>query len=162
MAITKSQKEKILSETSKDLKDSKSVVFSNFGGVSVSQMTDLRHNLSSIKAKYKVIKRTLLNLALKKIKADVSFENLSGPIGVAFSEKEVNEILKALYEFSKKNEGFRIIGALELTDNKFLNQDAAMILAKLPSKEVLLGNLVYVLSAPLRNLVCVLDGIKRS
>lgn len=162
MAITKSQKEQIVNEVSKFLRDSKFIVFSNFSGVSVSQLTNLRRSLSIIKAKCKVIKKTLLNLVLKK-SGDTSFdlEKITGPIGVVFSAGEVIEVAKTLYDFSKKNETFQIIGGLELADNKFLDKDMIITLAKLPSREVLLGNLLAMLTMPLRNLVGILDGVAK-
>lgn len=159
MAITKSKKEQIMREASKILSDSKFVIFSDFSGVSVTQLTELRRRLSSIQSKYKVIKKTLLNLVLKK-KEGIIFDlkKITGPVGVVFSSRELNEIAKTLYNFSQQNETFQIIGGLELADNKFLEKDTIITLAKLPSREILLGNLVAMLTMPLRNLVVVLDG----
>ena len=158
MALTKSQKEQILSDTSRILKDSDAIIFSDFSGIPVSQLTKLRRSLFSIKAGYKVIKKTLLTLALKKVGRDFDFEKLTGPIGAVFVTGEINEVAKLLYQFSKENEKFKIIGGLDLRENNFLDQELIIALAKLPSKEILLGNFVRTLSMPLRNLIGILEG----
>ena len=158
MALTKPQKEKIVTEALKSLKDFDAIIFSDFSGIPVSELTNLRRNLSSIEAKYKVIKKTLLNLVLKKNGAEFDFKKLTGPLGVIFRSGELNKVAKTLYEFGKKNESFKILGGFDLKDKKVLDQELIITLAKLPSKEVLLGNLIRALNAPLRNFVNVLEG----
>ena len=170
--ITRKQKEKIIEEVAKKLKKIKSAVFVDYKGLRVPQIEGLRRKLKEEGAELKVAKKTLIDLALKKADfEDISIKQLSGQIALALSEKDEISSAKILADFAKKNEGPKILGAI--LEGKFLNQEQALALSKVPSREQSLAALVGALNAPianfvgvlrrnLRNLVYILGQIKKS
>ena len=159
MPQTKAKKEQIVADLSELLKGSKLLVFSDPTRVSTNEIRNLRSQLSKTGAKYKLVKKTLLNRALNK----EGLEELAK--GGMFKESvaimvlpEINlDSVKALYDFQKKNKDkFHILGGW--LENKILNIPDVNNLAKLPAKEILLGQLVWVLVSPMRSLAFVLQN----
>jgi len=99
---TKQQKEVLIAEVAKKIKDSKALVFANFKGVSVKNISQVRKELMRNGSGWQVLKKTLLNLALKKAGVVTDVRKLDGQIGVAFSYDEVTAA-KVLALFAKAN-----------------------------------------------------------
>jgi len=158
---TRKEKQELVDKLAQKLKDVKSVVFADYKGLKVSQMKELRRLLRGVETEFKVAKKTLIDLALKKAQVqDVSAKNMTGQIALALSFKDEVSAAKAIDKFSKKNEGLKILGAI--LDGKFMGEVQAKALAKVPSREQSLGKLVGTLNAPLSGLVSVLGGNLRS
>ena len=86
MALTKEQKSEILTDFIQNIKESKSVVFADFQGLSVKDMKDLRSKMREKGVNYKVAKKTLIKLAAKEAGfEEITAEVLEGPVGSAFS-----------------------------------------------------------------------------
>ena len=141
------------------MQDAKAVVFTDYRGLSVSQMEVLRGELAKHDAALEVTKNTLMNIAAKQAGKEVQTEVLDGPTATLFAYGDEVAPLKALVYFAKENElptvkaGF--LGAMSLT--------AAQVnsLAALPSREVLIAQTVGTIKAPLSGLVNVLQGNAR-
>ena len=86
---TKQQKEVLVQEVVDKIKDSKALVFANYQGVNVKDITELRRELRKSGSGWQVLKKTLLNIALKNAGVEVNSRELSGQIGVAYSKDEV-------------------------------------------------------------------------
>jgi large subunit ribosomal protein L10 len=109
----------------------------------------------------KVARKTLIDLALQQANVkDASSKGMTGQISLVFGQKDEVSSAKILHDFSKKNEGLKILGAI--IDGKFLDQPEAIALAKVPSREQSLANLVGTINAPLQNFVSLLNGNLRS
>ncbi|MEK9151546.1 MAG: 50S ribosomal protein L10 [Patescibacteria group bacterium] len=153
----KQQKQTLVAEVAKKIKASKALVFANFKGVSVKDVTTVRKELSKNGSGWQVLKKTLLNIALKEAGVDVDVRKLEGQIGVAFSHDEVTAA-KVLAQFAKAHENvpFTIeggtLGAKELSVNE------VKALAKLPSRDELRAQLIGTLQAPIASFVRVLGG----
>ncbi len=142
---------------------SKLTVFTSFGrtgekGLSVAQMTELRRLLRSINADYLVTKKTIIDRAVKG-SGDVDVLSMIGSLGLAMGKDDAYVTAKKLYEFAKKNTALQFFGAL--FDGKFISNDQFMEMAKMPSREVLLGRLFGMLKYPLSSLAIVMNEISK-
>lgn len=154
--LSKTKKTKIVEELIDRLKRQKITILSDFSGVSVSKFQTLRRLLKKDQAEYKVAKKTLFDRAFQEAGVNLKTKKLQGEIGATFGYGDETAPAKALFKFSKKNETFKILGGI--LGNRLLNTKEVLLLAKLPSREVLLGQLLGVLQSPVRGLVTVLEG----
>lgn len=156
---TKEQKNKIVDETKKLLDNSQNLFFVDFTGTGVEEMKNLRRTLKTFGAKMKVIKKKLLRVALEKNKTDFNPERFEEQLATIFSGTDVFSIASPIYKFFKSNEskGFKILGAYDLIDKKFMDENFIKQIGQLPSREILLAQLVGMLSAPMRMFLYVLS-----
>mgnify|MGYP001597087411 FL=1 len=154
--LNKAQKQKLVEELVDKFQRQKIAIFSDFHGVSVSKAQQLRRLLKKDGAEYRVAKKTLLDRALEAIGFSLRTKEMKGEIGVAFGYGDEIAPAKTLFKFSKGNETFKILGGF--LGAKTLSDKEVLTLAKLPSREVLLGQLLGVLRSPIRGLVSVLGG----
>ena len=154
---TKQQKKTELKNIGEKLGKSKLTVLTTFGsvggkGLNVAELRQLKRDLRGNDADYLVTKKTVFQRALVKAPA------VQGSLGVMFSYGDPFAAAKALYQFSKKHMALKLFGAF--MGQEYLDDARLMELAKLPSKEVLIGRLVGMLSYPMRSLAVVLSQIK--
>lgn len=153
---TKDQKKNIVKDLAEKIKNSKSVVFSDFKGLKVKDMTDLRKELRKEGTDMKVIKKTLMNLALRDAGIEMDTNKFEGQIAVTVSEQDEVAAAKIIAKFAKANENLKIVGGILGT--KVLAKEEVAALAKLPTKEELLAKLVGTINAPVSGFVNVLAG----
>ncbi|MEI6716147.1 MAG: 50S ribosomal protein L10 [Candidatus Saccharibacteria bacterium] len=157
MAKTREQKEQTVSDLTTAFKSSKLAVLTDYRGLNVPAISELRSNLREVGISYTVAKNTLVKIALAAAEKNVDDTSVfAGPVGIAFGEDEV-EAARIVYEFSKTNGALEILGAID-EDGKVLSKEEVMALALLPSREQLLGQVVGTIAAPLSGLVRVLNG----
>lgn len=153
--LDKIQKQKVVEELVNKFKRQKVSIFSDFHGVSVSKVQQLRRLLKKEQAEYRVAKKTLFDRALEASGFSLKTKEMKGEIGVAFGFGDEASPAKILFKFSKGNETFKILGGI--FGKRTLDAKEVLSLAKLPPREVLLGQLLGVLQFPLRGLVTVLQ-----
>jgi len=158
MAVSRKEKEASLASITEKLKDAKGVVFSEYRGLTVKQLDNVRKNLRKENVSYEVVKVTLLKKALAAL--GIGTENLkySGPIAVAVSVDEETAPARILKGMIKENPQIILDGGIfnkELIDAAMVNK-----LASVPSKQQSLTQLVYVLSGNVRSLLYALNAIK--
>lgn len=159
--ITKQQKVEIIEELAEKFKRQKIAVFSDFQGISVTKFSVLRRALKKVGAEFKVAKKTLFDRALNRAGIDsVQAKGLRGEIGVTFGYQDQVEPAKTLMKFAKENETFKVLAAI--LDGKAFNDKQVIALAKLPSREVLLAQLVGALQGPIRGLAVALQANTRN
>lgn len=156
---TKAQKEVIIKNLTEKLKDSKAVVFSDYKGLNVKDMTILRRDLRAEGVDLQVLKKTLINIALKDAGIEMNAKKLEGQVAIAISSKDEVAAAKIIAKLAKVNENLKIVGGILGT--KELSVEEVNALAKLPSKEELLSKLVGTLNAPVSGFVNVLAGNMR-
>lgn len=157
MAKTREQKEQTVTDLTTAFKSSKLAVLTDYRGLNVPAISELRSNLREVGISYTVAKNTLVKIALAAAEKNVDDTSVfAGPVGIAFGEDEV-EAARIVYEFSKTNGALEILGAID-EDGKVLSKEEVMALALLPSREQLLGQVVGAIAAPLSGLVRVLNG----
>jgi large subunit ribosomal protein L10 len=153
---TRKQKEFIVKDLAEKLKSSKAVVFSDYKGLSVKDMTALRRELLKEGIDFKVAKKTLMDLALKDAKIEADIIKMEGQLAMAISQRDEVLAAKIIARTAKGNENIKILGGILGT--KFLKKEEVMALSALPSKEELLAKLVGTLNAPVSGFVNVLSG----
>lgn len=156
MPKSRAQKEAILAQTSDRLSRSKSVVFVNIEGVKVGELEGIRDALFTDGLQLQVAKNNVFKLALKEAGYEVPAEVLDQPLGVVFSYDDAVASAKLTAPFVKEVAALEIVGGI--MDGAFLSVAQVNALAKLPSREQLLGQLVGTLAAPLSGMVNVLSG----
>lgn len=153
--MNRQQKQELIDYLHKNFSESQATFFVNYQGLSVSQMqklrTGLREKNSSLKvAKMRLVKRALDGISTQKDLAPFCKKQL----GVVFASAEPTSVAKVLYDFSKENQSLELVaGAL---DANFLDSRAIMQIAQLPSREILLAQLMGTLNAPLNRYVFIL------
>lgn len=157
MQHTKLQKEALVAEVTQKIKDSKALVFANFKGVSVKNITTIRQELRKSGSSWQVLKKTLLNIALKNAGVEMNARELEGQVGVAFSHDEV-AAAKTIADFQKANRDVTISIEGGVLGSKALSVAEVKALAKLPSQDELRAKLAGTLQAPIASFVRVLGG----
>src|SRR3989344_1646689 len=162
MPLTRQQKEDIVSQTVELLKKSNGVIFTDFTGVGVESIRRLRRSLKEIGATYQATKRTLVRITFKKTGVDAADQLVKTSMGMVFFLSDLPATAKVLYEFSRKEKNFKILNAFDFTQKQWVESKEVIALAKLPPRQDLLTQLVYVLSSPMRKLAYVVDQIAKN
>lgn len=135
-----------VNEIKETLAEKKNIILTKYSGIKVSEMSALRSEVKAKGAKYKVIKNNLFKRALDESGYENIEEHLKGPIGVAFAGEEVGDIAQLFKKFKKDQEAFDFfLGIIE--DSVYDSAELEKI-ADLPSKEVLLGQVLSLINAP--------------
>jgi len=157
--VNRSEKQAVVSEVSDRLARANAVILTDFSGLKVEQMTDLRQKLKDAGLDYLVVKNTLLKLASQGTEAESLTQDLTGPNGLGFSFDDPVELAKVLVNFAKDNPKLEIKEGV--LDGKIISTAEVTALAKLPSREVLLAQLLGVMNGVARNFVSVLAAVPR-
>ncbi len=155
-AIERKQSE--VSALSEKIKESKLVLLTDYRGISVEDVTGLRANLRKVDAEYKVIKNNITRRALEEAKIEGLEDLLVGPTAVVLSNGDYLEPLKAVYEYAKNNETYKIKGGV--IDGKVMTAEELITLAKLPSRETLISMLAGALLGNISKLAVALDQVR--
>jgi len=172
MPKTKEQKEQIIQDLVDKLAKHKSLVFTDYKGISVSDAADIRKQCKDQGAEYIVAKKTLIQLALDQagIK-DIDVKSMEGNMALVIGFEDEVAPAKIAAEFAKDHETFQLLGGI--MENQYIDLAKVEALSKVPSKAELLAKLVGSINAPvsgfvnvlagnLRNLVGVLNAIKET
>lgn len=137
----------------------KTAVLTEYRGLTVQQLSDLRKQLRTVAAEYKVLKNRLARRALQGSPLDGLGPHLKGPTGLVISKQDPVALAKALQAFVKTNALFQIkLGYLE---GQLLGPADIRALADIPSREALRAKLVGAIQAPLAQLVGLLTAPHR-
>lgn len=161
MAITREKKESIIIDLADKFGRAKAAILVDFNKLSVAKTMELRRLLKNIGADYKVSKKTLINRVLKSGNYNgIDLDALKTQVGVVFSYDDPVPTAQSIYKFSKINEALKILGGF--LGFNWQDKNKIIELAKLPSREILLGQVVGTIAAPLSGLVNVLSGNMRN
>ena len=138
------------------------LVFVGFRGLSVAKMSVLRKALRQAGAEFKVAKKRLIKRVLEGFGFSGVLPELKGEVGVLAALGDAIEPAKILSKFvkDKEYEGLSILGGI--FEKGYVSMEAVKQLAAIPAREVLLSQLVGVISSPLRGFVGVLSGPMRN
>lgn len=159
MPLTKQQKNEILDELKQKFKDAKSVIFTEYRGLDVKSISELRNQMRESKVEYKIAKKTLIRLAAKEIGIDeIPDETMNGPVAVAFSYEDQVVVASLLAKFAKEHkEQVKLIGGI--LDGKVIDASVVNELASIPSKEELYAKLLGSMNSPISGFVGVSSGV---
>jgi large subunit ribosomal protein L10 len=151
-------KQEIVTGLTNEFKQAQSIVFTEYRGLTVLQDTAMRAALRKAGVVYQVVKNTLSGRALKDAGIDGLDKFLKGPTAIAYSTQDVIVTAKVIKEYADKFEKLSIKGGV--FEGKAINVDDVNRLAKIPSREVLYGQVVCGLIAPISSLAMLLDAIR--
>lgn len=137
----------------------KTVVLTEYRGLTVQQLSDLRRQLRAVSAEYKVVKNRLARLAVKSSRLANLGAHLKGPTGVIFSKEDPVAVAKALHSFARTNQALSIKAGF--VEGQMLPPAELRALADLPSREQLRAQLVGMIQGTLSRLVGVLTAPQR-
>ena len=152
------QKEKEVNELAKKIKAAKIVLLTDYRGITVDSVTGLRADLRKTNTEYKVIKNNITRRALKKCEYTDLEELLEGPTAVVMNSEDYLDTAKTIYEFTKTNNFYKIKGGI--IDGKVMTTEEIITLAKLPSKETLIGMFAGALLGNISKLAVALDQVR--
>ena len=155
-AIEKKQSE--VSALAEKIKEAKLVLLTDYRGISVEDVTNLRADLRKTNSEYKVIKNNITRRALKEAGIEGLEDLLVGPTAVIMSTEDYLEPSKTIYEYTKKNENYKIKGGI--IDGKVMTTEEIVTLAKLPSRETLISMLAGALLGNISKLAVALDQVR--
>lgn len=167
--MSRSDKAAAIAELSEKFRSSNAAVLTEYRGLTVKQLTELRSNLRG-NATYAVVKNTLTELAAKDAGVDAFDGQLAGPSAIAFVEGDPVTVAKSLRDFAKANP--LLVIKAGVLDGKALTPEEITKLADLESREVLLAKLAgamkgslnkaaYLFAAPLAQTARVVDALRQ-
>lgn len=153
-------KEPVVREIKEKLEASKGAVLTDYRGLNVSEITELRRKLREAGVEYKVVKNTLTIIAAKELGIEEIDTYLEGPTAIAFGIEDAVAPAKIISDFAKDHKALEMKAGL--LEGKVIGIDQIKALANLPSREVLLAQVVGGMQAPLYGMVNVLQGSLRN
>lgn len=150
----------VVEEVTAKLNEASAVFVSEYRGLTVSQLADLRTPLREAGAEHKVYKNTLVKLAATEAGKESLHEHLGGPTALTFVTGDIAAAAKALTEQAKATPALVVKGGL-MGDNP-MTADDLKVLADLPPRDVLLAKLAGALQAPLVKTAGLLQAMPRN
>ena len=155
------QKKEEVSKLAAEMKEAKIILLTDYRGINVTDVTNLRTDLRNVNAKYTVIKNNITRRALAECGIEGLDDKLVGPTAVIMSNEDYLEPAKAIYNFSKNNDYYKIYkikgGVIE---GKVMTAEEIITLAKLPSRETLLSMLAGALLGNISKVAVALDQVR--
>lgn len=152
----KPKKIEIVDKLKEKISASKSVVLTDYMGLNVAEITELRSNLYDDDVDYMVCKNTLAKRAFNELDINELDDYLKGPTAIAFSYSDPVAPARIIVDFAEENEKISLKSGI--VEGKHVENDKLEELAKLPSKEELLAMLLRAMKAPINGVVNVLNG----
>ncbi|WP_026688636.1 50S ribosomal protein L10 [Alteribacter aurantiacus] len=143
------KKQAVVQEIAAKLKESQSTIVVDYRGLDVSEVTELRKQLREANVDFKVYKNSMTRRATAEAGLSELDEQLVGPTAIAFSNDDVIAPARILNKFAKDHDALELkAGVIE---GRVASLEEVKALAELPSREGLLGMLLSVMQAPIRN-----------
>ncbi len=155
--MNRTEKKQIVESLHDSFSRSKIVILTDYKGLDVEHINELRRKLREAEVEYKVVKNTLIVRASEDTDAALIKDYFKGPSALAFSYNDLVAPAKVLTEFAKKNEKLEIkIGVM---DGKVISLDEIKALSALPSREILLGQVLSAMNGVPTSLVRALNDV---
>jgi len=159
MLLPTPQKESVVAEIKKLISNNEIAIMAQYVGLNVAQATQLRKQLREAGVQFKVYKNTLSRLALRELGVEAAADMMEGPTAWAFSKDPVTPA-KVLKEFAKEAPFVAMRGGV--LSGSVINAAQLDALAELPSRDQLIAQVVGTIAMPLRNAVGVLNALPRN
>lgn len=150
------QKQQVVSELADKFKSAVSGVLVDYKGITVEDDTKLRTELRKSGIYYAVKKNSIIRLAAKQVGLDELDSALKGTTAIAISDSDLTAPAKILAKFAETNKSFSVKAGF--IEGKAVSADEVDVIAKLPSKEVLVAKFLGSMNAPISGFVNVLNG----
>jgi large subunit ribosomal protein L10 len=156
LAITKQRKQELIQEYVESLQQAKGIVLTEYRGMTMKQLDDLRRKLREIDTGFTVTKNTLFKIALREVGMAVPDDLLTGPVAVAMAFGDLAKTIETLLDYAKDNELFvakgGVIGARSFPAGQLEE------ISKLPPLDVLRAQLIGMTTMPLTQFLGVLEA----
>ena len=152
------QKKEEVAALAAEIKEAKLVLLVDYRGINVEDVTNLRTAVRNANASYRVIKNNITRRALAEAGIEMDASVLEGPTAVIMTNEDYLEPTKAIYNFSKENEFYKIKGGV--VEGKVMTTEEIITLAKLPSRDTLLSMLAGALLGNISKLAVALDQVR--
>lgn len=157
--MAKQSKVEVVTELTEKIKKAGSIVFIDYKGIKASEETALRKNIREAGAEYVVAKNRLFKIALKEAGVEDNFDDvLEGTTAFAFGYSDVVAPAKVSFKVSEEKKAIFNIKAGYL-EGKRIDASKVEALAKLPSREEMLGMIAFGLLSPVRMLACGINAV---
>jgi large subunit ribosomal protein L10 len=144
-------KAETIQELKRRLQDARTAVVTEYRGLTVQQLSELRKQLRGVAAEYRVVKNRLARLAIADSSLSGLRPHLTGPVGVVIGRRDPVAVAKALSTFIRTTPALQVkVGVI---DGQVVDREALRAVADLPSQEILRGQLVGAIQGPLAQLV---------
>jgi len=143
----RSEKVAVVNEVSEQLQSSSAAILTEYRGLKVKELEELRRGLSAAGGDYKIYKNTLVKRAANANGLESLVPLLEGPTGIAFVDGDLAQVAKALREFAKTHPSLVIKGGV--VGQSFVNAKQTAALADMPSREQLYSMFAGALAAPM-------------
>ena len=151
------QKKKEVEELAEKIKKAKIVLLTDYKGINVADVTAVRSKIRGTQAEYKVIKNNITRRAMEACGVSELDNVLEGTTAVVLGYEDYLEPLKAIYEFAKNNDFYKIKGGI--IEGKVVPVEELIALAKLPSRETLIAQLAGALLGNISKLAVALNAV---
>ena len=160
--MDRKQKEALRESATERFKKSKAVIVAEYRGLTVEELTQLRVELRKSSAEFRVIKNRIAkkSIGLEVQEMEGLSKSLVGPVGVICAYGDSAAATKAALAFEKDHPNFKVTAGY--LDEAAYNKQQLQAIADLPSKEVLLAQIIGTLVAPHRGILGVLNGVNRN
>ena len=159
MALTRAEKQTELTTLESELRAAQSAILLDYKGLTVPQVTQLRRQVRAAKGRYRVVKNTMVKRVIMGTPLEPLGTHCAGATAVAYSGADPVALAKALTTFIKTAPAMSIKGAV--VQGRAIRATEVVELANLPSRPELYAKLLYLLQAPMVQLVSVLNGVPR-
>jgi large subunit ribosomal protein L10 len=153
---TLNQKREVINSISSKMKESKTMIFADYRGLTVEQDTELRRALRSAGVDYRVVKNTLTRFAAQENGLEGLYPYLEGPTSMASSDTDPVAPAKILSEYAKKFDKLELKAGV--VEGRIIDVDGIKALAELPSREELIARVLGGFNAPISGFVNVLNA----
>lgn len=156
LAISKQRKTKLVADYIEQLEHSRGIILTDYRGLSVKDISDLRRTVRPIGGRFQVVKNRLMLLALQEVGISLPKEWLIGPTAIGFCHEEIPPIAKALTDAAKELGTLQIKGGV--LNRSVVEAAQVQTIANLPSREVLLAQVLGTINAPATRMAGVVAG----
>jgi large subunit ribosomal protein L10 len=154
------EKVAVVDEVRERLSSSSAALLTEYRGLKVGDLAELRRALRPAGGDFKIYKNTLVRFAVRELDVEGVEELLIGPTAIAFVDGDAAAVAKALRDYARTNPALVVKGGI--LGDKALTADEARALADLPSREVLLARFAGGLAAPLQQFAGLLQALPRN
>lgn len=164
--LTREQKQQLVQKNTDEIKKSHNLVFVDFAGIPVSDISRLKAQLRAAGVQFKIVKKRLLDIALKRAGIeDMDVMNFKGQVVTAFVPGELTDAASPISKFQKEmkkaERHFEVLGAYDVAEKNPISMEDFAMIASLPSREVMLAIVAGAFAAPISAFMYLLKEIAK-
>jgi len=158
--MKKSEKDQIIAEVAEEISKASGLYFTDFAGITVANITELRREFRKAGCGYRVAKNTLIQKALEQVTGyEKVYDKLVGPTGIAFGYEDPLAPAKIIKQFNEKHGKLQAKACV--VEKQVFDGSQLDALSKLPSRKEIIAGIIGGVQAPAQNLVGVINAVMR-